>query len=251
MSKKEYLDRLQGLLMGISEEERSAAMEYYRDYLEDAGPEGEQRAMEHLGSPETVAAAIKDGIQGDRAAGYTTESGYHSGTEDKDRYAAGSWSGEKSGAEEPNAGNGYRNQGSAYRSNEGSDNGSRRKRRFGIGWIILIFFGFLCLGIPILSVAGSIFLAIVAVMAAFSLGGFAVFLGLLMAGGILVIVGIAKFMLLPGLGAMLTGAGLICLTFALLALLAAVRIFGNFIPWLCRGIVWVFRRMFGTGGGHR
>ena len=57
MSKKEYLDRLEQLLSDISSEERQAAIEYFTDYLEDAGPDGEQEVMEHLGSPEEVAAA--------------------------------------------------------------------------------------------------------------------------------------------------------------------------------------------------
>ena len=42
MSKKEYLDRLEQLLSDISSEERQAAIEYFTDYLEDAGPDGEQ-----------------------------------------------------------------------------------------------------------------------------------------------------------------------------------------------------------------
>lgn len=67
MSKKDYLQKLSELLSDISAEEREEALDYYRDYFEDAGEGEEERVMRELGSPEKVAAQIKDGISmGDR-----------------------------------------------------------------------------------------------------------------------------------------------------------------------------------------
>lgn len=60
MSKNEFLDRLAWLLADISPEERDAALTYYREYIEDAGAENEEAVLQELGSPEEIAAAIKE-----------------------------------------------------------------------------------------------------------------------------------------------------------------------------------------------
>ena len=41
MSKEEFLSELEGLLAGLSEQERDEALTYYREYIEDAGLENE------------------------------------------------------------------------------------------------------------------------------------------------------------------------------------------------------------------
>ena len=51
MNKNEYLDRLSKLLADISYEEHEEALSYYREYIEDAGIENEQRIIEELGTP--------------------------------------------------------------------------------------------------------------------------------------------------------------------------------------------------------
>lgn len=60
MSKNEFLDRLAWLLADISPEERDAALTYYREYIEDAGTANEEAVLQELGSPEEIAAAIKE-----------------------------------------------------------------------------------------------------------------------------------------------------------------------------------------------
>ncbi|MDO5422616.1 MAG: DUF1700 domain-containing protein [Eubacteriales bacterium] len=77
MSKAEYLDRLAWLLSDIPEGEREEALTYYRDYFEDAGERSEEEVIATLGSPEKVAAMIREGISGaDPLAGAYTEQGY-------------------------------------------------------------------------------------------------------------------------------------------------------------------------------
>ena len=39
MKKEAFLERLEALLQDIPEEEKRDAIDYYRDYLEEAGPE--------------------------------------------------------------------------------------------------------------------------------------------------------------------------------------------------------------------
>lgn len=221
MSKKEYLDRLEKLLADLPQEERQAAMEYYTDYLEDAGPEGEKEAMEHLGSPEKVAAAVREGIKSDGTEGRWTESGY----ENSD----------------------------AHKEFQPVQTRRRRRERSGRGilWVLIIAVGMICLGIPILATAASVLLTLAAVAAAVSFGGFALVLGLAVAGIVLLALGIARLMVLPATGVMLAGGGFICLALAFVFLVPSVWIFGRVVPGIFNGIGWVFRRMFGRGDSRK
>lgn len=58
MTKQEFLQRLEQLLADLPYEERDSAMTYYREYLEEAGPENEQAVLAELGSPEQLSAQI-------------------------------------------------------------------------------------------------------------------------------------------------------------------------------------------------
>ena len=62
MNKTEFLDQLSHLLSDISYEEREEAINYYKEYIEDAGPENEDTALKELGSPNDIAIQIKDGL---------------------------------------------------------------------------------------------------------------------------------------------------------------------------------------------
>ena len=65
MSRQEFMTQLESLLMGISEEERNEALNYYENYFEDAGQENEAQVIEELGSPERIAVQIKADLKGD------------------------------------------------------------------------------------------------------------------------------------------------------------------------------------------
>ena len=58
MNREEYLYALYQCLISLSAEERAAAMQYYTEYFEDAGPENERQVIEELGSPQEVAKQI-------------------------------------------------------------------------------------------------------------------------------------------------------------------------------------------------
>ena len=62
MRKEEFLRELEALLQNISESERREALQYYRDYFDDAGPENEEEIIRELGSPQKVAATIQAGL---------------------------------------------------------------------------------------------------------------------------------------------------------------------------------------------
>lgn len=62
MNKDEFLKRLEELLQDIDATEKEEALNYYRDYFEDAGVEHEQEIIKELESPEKVAQIIKEGL---------------------------------------------------------------------------------------------------------------------------------------------------------------------------------------------
>lgn len=65
MNKQEFLRQLEYLLRDIPQNERREAMEYYRSYFEDAGPENEAKIIDELGSPQEAAASIRKDLFGE------------------------------------------------------------------------------------------------------------------------------------------------------------------------------------------
>jgi uncharacterized membrane protein len=59
MNRSEFFMKLEQGLSRVSREERDAALDYYNEYFDDAGPENEQKVIEELGSPAQIAARIK------------------------------------------------------------------------------------------------------------------------------------------------------------------------------------------------
>ena len=64
MTRDAFMKELAYLLQDISEEDRQDALQYYRDYFDDAGPEREEAVLRELGSPERVAAIIRSHLAG-------------------------------------------------------------------------------------------------------------------------------------------------------------------------------------------
>lgn len=59
MNRREFMDKLRGLLSTLPFGEQEDALQFYEEYFDDAGPENEQRVIEELESPEAVAQKIK------------------------------------------------------------------------------------------------------------------------------------------------------------------------------------------------
>lgn len=77
MNRAEFIRELEYLLQDLPEADREDAIAYYRDYLEEAGEEGEAQVLQEFGSPERVAAIIRSDLNGGlENGGEFTESGY-------------------------------------------------------------------------------------------------------------------------------------------------------------------------------
>ena len=78
MSRKEFMQRLEALLSDLSENEREEALQYYIGYLDDAGSENEAEVLQELGTPEALAASIRQGLKEDGSGnGYFSENGFY------------------------------------------------------------------------------------------------------------------------------------------------------------------------------
>ena len=77
MKKEAFLERLEALLQDIPEEEKRDAIDYYRDYLEEAGPEKEEEVLAEFQSPEHIAEVIRTELQSEWSGGEFTDRGYN------------------------------------------------------------------------------------------------------------------------------------------------------------------------------
>lgn len=206
MTKEQFLFQLEQKLLDIPEDERAEAMEYYRDYFNDAGPENEEQVIAELGSPDKVAASIKEGLRAGREDAGTI------GQPPQTRGAAQSYS-------------------EASKNRKQTDSRSK--------WILIILVAIFTFPFWI-GVVGAIFGVLVAVVATiFGLLVAAVALAAvgIVAGLICFIVGIVRFFtggLVSGL--MTVSAGLLLFAMGCLCTAALIFVLGQVIPWMLRGI---------------
>lgn len=59
MGREDFLKGLENALSGMPPEEIQEAVEFYREYLDEAGPENESEVLKSLGSPASVAAGLR------------------------------------------------------------------------------------------------------------------------------------------------------------------------------------------------
>lgn len=235
MNKDEFLRQLEVLLSGISQEERTEALAFYRSYFEDAGEANEAKILEELESPQKVAdSIIKDlGVQAGEAgasgaqgaaqgspAGAVTGAGWNPA-------AQGSPAGAVMGAGWNPAAQGAA-QNAAYSAQE----------KDGMpGWAIVLLVITSPVWLVMILVILSALLGIVAALFGIAIAVVAVMGALLICGVVIFGAGIGSaFAGNPAIGIGLMGAGLIVLAIGILAVVLVVWIFGGFLPWALRGI---------------
>lgn len=243
MNRKEYLERLEQLLLVLPYEEREEALQYYNDYFDDAGEEKEEKVIQKLGSPEEVAAKIRAGYVGEYARyseqGFEDARFYRNQEIMIDPTGANSdW--EDIPKEETN-GTGYQTEQKESKHNTNV-------------WKVIAIILLVLLASPImipLSLAGIavVFAVVVTVFAViFSLGvsGFAI----LFAGIVIIVAGLAKVMSVPAVGILGAGVGCILLAIGILLSWAIICIFIKVVPKMIRGIVNVLKVPFRKAGAR-
>lgn len=273
MSKEEFMKNLEYLLSDIPEEEKKDALDYYQDYLEEAGDMAD-KAIEEFGSPERIAAIIRSDIRGDlKDGGVFTEVGYEderfrdpnyqvakryqknqsSGENPENRGGNGSLYGQQESqrnTKDAKEKDGWEHAGSAgaqdgwQTQGNGADPGSpERKRPLGSGEqgrllkIILFIVLILAASPALLGIGGGILGVVtgaVCVLLAVIVVLAVLTFALLLAGAALCVAGvIAMFSNLLN-GLFCFGAGLMVLSFGFIALVISAWFYGRLIPWLLR-----------------
>lgn len=222
MNKDEFLRQLEALLSGISQEERTEALAFYRSYFEDAGEANEAKILEELESPQKVAdSIIKDlGVQPGEAC--------------------------SSGAQGAAAGAEWNPavQGAAQNASKGVSQGAAQNAAYSApekdgmpGWAIVLLVITSPVWLVMILVILSALLGIVAALFGIAIAVVAVMGALLICGVVLFGAGIGTaFAGNPAIGIGLMGGGLIVLAFGVLAVVLVVWIFGGFLPWALKGI---------------
>ena len=201
MTKREFLEALNDELLPLSEDERSAAIKYYSDYIDDAGEENLAAVLEELGSPSQVAASIKADAEIGRNV-----------------------------PPQPRQ--------------EARQTAPQPKRNGMSAWGLVLLIVLSPVWIPLLAAVGGIIL-----------GLFGTFIGMLVAGVVmvlvaiaLVIIGIITMLETPMVGLLLIGVSMLIAGIGVLMVLVSVFLCATVIPAMVRGVVRVFRRPVSQSG---
>lgn len=229
MNRVEFLAELEQRLSGIPEEERQAAIQYYADYLADAGEENEAEAIRELGSPEKAAESIKADYYGtefdesrfnhkDYMEKYGQRSGQGADPENRAGDAAGS-------ADYGNA--------PAQKSSPWTSRGLK---------ILLIILIAIVVWPITLGVAGVVLGAAAAVFFFFA-GLVIAAIAIMISGGVVAVTGIA-LLVIPPAGMIVIGVGILLFVLGLIATAGTVKLCIIVYPAMIRGFVNLCRRPF-------
>lgn len=264
MNRGEFISRLTELLQDLSPAEREEAIQYYNDYLDDAGDENLPEVIAALGTPEELAQAIRTGLSEEDNAGEFTESGYH-GKEAtgfrNEMVAAGDIPKEekKTAPEfESNPDNSYY-QKHYYENTNGKGVYGKRvtegepmpKKKMSTGSMALII-TLIIITFPIwISVLATVFalmfaalVTVVALVVAFVVTGIALVVG----AGLAFVIGFTQLIAAPIGGLSLIGAALIMLALGILFVWLLVMLCVKAIPAICRGFKSLWNKIFHRGG---
>ena len=219
MNREEYMKRLADALTGVPQSEKEEALQYYSDYFDDAGVENEQDVMESLGTPENLAQTIKKEQMG--------QQDFSEG----DTYAETSYMGETK-----------------------ADETQDTKKKLSGGVIALIVILAIFASPIILSIAAAVLSAIVGIIA----GIFSVIVAIVAVIAALICTAVALIVAAVAIGAIspfgavvLAGVGIILVAISIFLVMAVVWLFGVALPWMVKGIIKLFKKLFGKKGGDQ
>lgn len=222
MRRTEFLEELERLLADLPEEERKAAIQYYDDYLQDAGQENEQEVIRELGGPEKAAATI-------RADYYGRE--FHEEEYDTKDYMAQCQNGNSGGTDRDSGG-------------AAEQKAPWTSRKLKLLLIVLI----LLTVIPgILGGTGTAVCVVIGIVCAVIGIGAGLVVGaaaLMIAGAAVTVVGDGLFFDVAPMAFLVCGIGLLLFVVGLIAAAGAVKLCAVVYPAMLRGFVNLCRKPF-------
>lgn len=237
MTKIEYMNQLEELLRDLPSEEREAALTYYDDYFEDAGPDNTDTVISELGSPERVAAFIKsdlnDNVWKDSEKIIYTENGYKDTTIEDNRYEVVSNDYQESS--ERNNSNENKRTKETYKTKSNSTMNNNNTSK--ILLVIIICIIAIPIGIPFLGTAFGLIVAVMGILIGLFVALIAVTGSLLIGGLVLFIGGVIQLFLAPMNGILMCGFGLVLFGLGTLAAVLTMVVCTKVIPTIVSGIV--------------
>lgn len=258
MSRWEFMRQLEELLSDISPSEREEALQYYNDYINDAGRENEAEAIQSLGSPEQVARSVKEGLGESFNMGEFTENGFTGGNVQKATPIVKSeetYTGQSGAAYSTYTGQetqrgtytGQETQRGTY-TGQTVESATPEKEKLPTWAIVLIVIGCIIFSPVLLGIAGTLVSVLFGVFAAvfgIIIGVAAATVALMIAGIALIITGFGGLFIHPLVSVGLIGAGLICISLGILFAMLEVFLCGICLPGLYKGLVYIFKKLFG------
>lgn len=224
MRKEEYLQKLEKLLYNIPAEDREEALQFYRDYLEDAAEEADE-VLAALGTPEELAQSIRKDLYGDNADGdFTRASRDLPGTYRVPFSTGGRFSGEYDAQKERRA----------------------RKGKLSAGQWVLFLILCLCAAPVIAPICGGLLtalIAVVVVIAALVFGIGVAGIALVIAAIVIVIVALVKLIATPLSALIMIGGGLLSAGLGLVGIAIMVWVIFKVLPAVFRWTVNLFSGM--------
>ena len=226
MNRVDFMKQLESLLQSIPDTEREEALQYYRDYFDDAGAENEQSVIEALGNPAKVAENIKKDLGG---------SGYSYG------YSDNSYQ--------------YSNESNrAVVEYQKEQSGDKKENKLSTGMIVLIVVLCILASPFLLGIGGGLLGVLMGILGAL-LGVIATWFSLILAFGavafalmvvmvVLVVVAIMCAFQAPLAGLVVLGIGLLCGGIGILFMMLTVAMAGIATPAIIRGCAKLFHQIF-------
>jgi len=236
MNRKEYLERLEQLLLILPCEEREEALQYYSDYFDDAGIENEDKVILELGSPEEVAAKIRAGYAGEYAE--YSEAGYEDVRFQNNREIMAGY--QNIGKEDNSE---WKDSVYEAEMQDEFDKHKDKKSKNTNIWKIVAIGLILLIASPVIIPLG---IAAIAVVFALIVSGFA----LLFAGIAVIVAGVAKVLLAPAVGILAAGIGCIIVAIGLVISWAMISLAVKVIPGVIRWVVNVLGTPFRKAGAR-
>jgi len=224
MTKQQFMGELKQLLGELPVVEREEALNYYEEYFADAGEENEDSVIAELGSPEKVAFTIKAGLaDADKAEGEFTDTGFKgyeaSSKEELINTIPGS---EDRGFNQPN------------------------NNRNNALLVILLLILLIPVIVPILCSVFGVLIGIAGacfgIMCALAVAG----IGCIVAGAIVLVVGILGMATHPLGAIMLAGIALILVGIGAILFTIGVKIIAKLLPKLVRAVVSILQNIIKT-----
>ena len=268
MKKEVFLERLEALLQDIPEEEKRDAIDYYRDYLEEAGPEREEEVLAEFQSPEHIAEVIRTELQSEwRGSGEFTDRGYSDSRFEEKRTTLSRSSGAEQGEREKEAGFQAGTEDDPFREfrdeetgENAASNESQRSRlgemlhclkekitgsKIGMVVAVLVVLAVLPFIFSLVTrTVGGVFgltVALAAILVVLGLTTVLVFVG----GIVLFMLGVASLFEHFAMGLMFIGLGIAAEGSCLLLICGCILFYGVFLPWAVKGIIRLCRQAAG------